>query len=685
MRRRLILNCCLVAAGALLTVFAFRAEAATVTEISGIVTYGSTVTVPTGTVLRFDPSLDTTVEINGNLVVFGTLEMKPNPGVTHILRFMGINEATFVGGGTAVLESDPGLWVMNSGRLDLVGDPKVGWNRTGSDPTWSKSDELLIAPSAVGDYGENGFSAFVLGGPVPQVDPSVPPTEILNLTRSVRIEGTPQGRSHVLIMSSVPQTIRYVALRYMGPRQVAADGALTSVMGRYPIHFHHSFDGSRGSLVEGSVVRDSGNRAFVTHLSHGVVFRGNVAYNVTGVAYWWDQGPDNATHDSIWDGNLAGLIRAGEEDEFTNAGFFLGLGDGNVANSNVAVGILGKKNCSGFNWPSQGSGVWEFEANVAHNNKCHGIFVWQNSSANHIINDFIAYRNGFFGVNHGAYKNNYVYTDLQLLGNGHGGINDHAYAHPPRPGLLQQTWSCVSVLGSPVALTISVSNAGQPGDPAIFDHLVTSGTAELTVVTDAAKANGQTLLERGTLSNTNVSCGRFIDDNGNLHEQMIEAIAAAGITAGCNPPASNYFCPSSSVTRGQMAAFLVRALDLPATTHDFFDDDEASIFEVQINALAAAGITTGTSTTSYSPEQPVTRGQMAAFLVKAFQLPPSTVDRFTDDDSSPFEAQINALAASGITTGTSQTTFSPNAAVLRDQMATFIARALDLDPITPSG
>lgn len=45
----------------------------------------------------------------------------------------------------------------------------------------------------------------------------------------------------------------------------------------------------------------------------------------------------------------------------------------------------------GFNWPSQGSGIWEFQANVAHNNKCQGIFVWQNSAGNHIINDFIAF------------------------------------------------------------------------------------------------------------------------------------------------------------------------------------------------------------------------------------------------------------------------------------------------------
>ena len=53
---------------------------------------------------------------------------------------------------------------------------------------------------------------------------------------------------------------------------------------------------------------------------------------------------------------------------------------------------------------------------------------------------------------------------------------------------------------------------------------------------------------------------RFVDDNGSVFENDIEAIAAAGITTGCNPPVNDRFCPTSNVTRGQMAAFLHRAL-----------------------------------------------------------------------------------------------------------------------------
>jgi hypothetical protein len=68
-----------------------------------------------------------------------------------------------------------------------------------------------------------------------------------------------------------------------------------------------------------------------------------------------------------------------------------------------------------------------------------------------------------------------------------------------------------------------------------------------------------------------------------------------------------------------MAAFLVRALDLPITSSDYFTDDNVSIFEGDINRLAASGITSGCGTTSFCPNDNVTRGQMAAFLKRALR------------------------------------------------------------------
>ena len=93
--------------------------------------------------------------------------------------------------------------------------------------------------------------------------------------------------------------------------------------------------------------------------------------------------------------------------------------------------------------------------------------------------------------------------------------------------------------------------------------------------------------------------GTFVDDDGILHEPNIEAIAAAGITNGCRP---DRFCPSQGVTRGQMAAFLNRALDLPPAAESPFTD-AGGVFQDDINRLAAAGITRGCSETRFCPDE----------------------------------------------------------------------------------
>jgi hypothetical protein len=156
-------------------------------------------------------------------------------------------------------------------------------------------------------------------------------------------------------------------------------------------------------------------------------------------------------------------------------------------------------------------------------------------------------------------------------------------------------------------------------------------------------------------------------------ETEITWLYQQGITGGCT---ATKFCPTASVTRGQMAAFLNRALDLPATSTDFFADDEASMFEGDINRLAAAGITGGCAAGRFCPDAHVTREQMASFLVRALDLPATAVDRFTDDETSIHEGDINRLAAAGITGGCTATTFCPRADVTRGQMAAFLYRAL---------
>ncbi|MDJ0925251.1 MAG: hypothetical protein QNJ77_11870 [Acidimicrobiia bacterium] len=184
--------------------------------------------------------------------------------------------------------------------------------------------------------------------------------------------------------------------------------------------------------------------------------------------------------------------------------------------------------------------------------------------------------------------------------------------------------------------------------------------------------------------------GTFRDDDGNVHEGSIEAIAAADITRGCNPPVNDRYCPSEYVTRGQMAAFLVRTLQLPDTAADYFTDDEGSVFEADINRLAASGVTRGCNppvNDRYCPEAHVTREQMAAFLVRGYQYADDGGgDHFTDDDDSLFEGDIDKLATAGVTLGCNppvNTQFCPGDRVRRDQMASFLARAAGLTPIIP--
>jgi hypothetical protein len=184
--------------------------------------------------------------------------------------------------------------------------------------------------------------------------------------------------------------------------------------------------------------------------------------------------------------------------------------------------------------------------------------------------------------------------------------------------------------------------------------------------------------------------GTFIDDDGDTHEGGIEAIASAGITLGCNPPANDRFCPHDTVTRGQMAAFLTRALGLPDTTADFFTDDQGHPFEAAIDRIATAGIALGCDPPAndrYCPDQDMTRGQMAMMLARAFELPSPTNDYFLDDDGLVSESAINRIAEAGVTRGCNPPAgdnFCPNAPVTRAQMATFLTRALGLEPLVPS-
>jgi hypothetical protein len=104
---------------------------------------------------------------------------------------------------------------------------------------------------------------------------------------------------------------------------------------------------------------------------------------------------------------------------------------------------------------------------------------------------------------------------------------------------------------------------------------------------------------------------------GHTHAAGIAAVAAAGIAHGCGP---DTFCPGARLTRAQMATLLDRALDLPDGTARFTDVPDGHPHGGSIAALAAAGITSGCTVEEFCPGNSVSRAQMASFLVRALEL-----------------------------------------------------------------
>jgi hypothetical protein len=427
------------------------------------------VTVEPGGELIFQPSASRALHSTGNVVVKGRLVMRPaSAEVDHLLVFEGVDEGRMVGGGMDVVKADVGLWVMGAGTLDLAGTGRRAWTRlTGAvaagttrltlkdAPTgWRPGDELLVAPTLAPDQADNwtAYSAAkvksVSGRSVTLDQPTsfahaavdvvtdagagrVQTAEVLNLTRNVRIEGTPGHRSHVFVRSSSPQKVKGVAIRHVGPRKKAEEFT-ELVLGRYGLHLHMCGDGSRGSEVEGVVIRDAGNHTFVPHLSNGIAFRDCISHNTFEDAFWWDGAPDTRTpgspsHDILYERCVASLVQYDPPFRgFTLTGFSLGRGNGNVIRDSVAVGIQGDTNAAGFQWPEGGEGIWKFERNIAHNNANHGIFTWQNTGKLHVITSFTAYHNAGAGISHGAYNNRYTYRDSTLFGNRGGALIVHA-------------------------------------------------------------------------------------------------------------------------------------------------------------------------------------------------------------------------------------------------------------------
>lgn len=169
--------------------------------------------------------------------------------------------------------------------------------------------------------------------------------------------------------------------------------------------------------------------------------------------------------------------------------------------------------------------------------------------------------------------------------------------------------------------------------------------------------------------------GSFFDDEGSVHESAIDELRSAGVVHGCNAN-GDAFCPDAGVTRGEMAKLLVGALQLPPSELDHFLDDDGTPFEASINALAALGVTNGCGESTFCPDRVMSRAEVAAFVTRSLALPSAVDDHFADDAASVFQTDINALAAAGITRGCGAGVFCPNVRASRSEAATFVVRAM---------
>ncbi|MDH4308138.1 MAG: S8 family serine peptidase [Acidimicrobiia bacterium] len=228
-------------------------------------------------------------------------------------------------------------------------------------------------------------------------------------------------------------------------------------------------------------------------------------------------------------------------------------------------------------------------------------------------------------------------------GNGATGTDSHSVTVAnPDPSVSIQSPAAGATVSDTVTLVAAASNVeqvsfkvdgvlvgtdtnGADGWSATWDSVGESEGDHVVTVTGSGPGGPDAMATRTIVVDNLGVGGTFTDDDGDVHEGYIEALAAAGITVGCNPPTSDLYCPSEVVNRGQMAGFLVRALDLAPAGGDRFVDDDDSVFEADIQALAAAGITVGCNppiNDRFCPDDPVLRDQMASFIGRALGLAP---------------------------------------------------------------
>ena len=246
------------------------------------------------------------------------------------------------------------------------------------------------------------------------------------------------------------------------------------------------------------------------------------------------------------------------------------------------------------------------------------------------------------------------------------------------------TYSLVSGAGGDdnAAFTISGSQL-QTAQP--FNYLTKNSYSILVRVTDAG---GEFFEKAFAISITDAPPIFWDVKDSYWAVSFIERLYNNGVTGGCSTSPLMY-CPDTAVTRAQMAAFLLRAehgstYTPPDAVGTVFEDVPSSYWAAAwIEQLAAESITGGCGNRNYCPETPVTRDQMAVFLLRArygntYATPPALCV-FADVPVGYWAASwIEQLYAEGITGGCGKRTYCPGTVVSRAQMAVLLVKTFNL-------
>ena len=177
----------------------------------------------------------------------------------------------------------------------------------------------------------------------------------------------------------------------------------------------------------------------------------------------------------------------------------------------------------------------------------------------------------------------------------------------------------------------------------------------------------------------NPQTGVFVDvPEGSYYEEAVNWAVDKGITTGTD---ATHFSPDGICTRAQAVTFLWRAAGSPAAKSavmPFTDVKAGSYYYDAVLWAVENGITKGTSETMFSPDATCSRAQIVTFLWRSQKSPAAgTANPFTDVKASAYYADAVLWAVKeDVTKGTTNTTFSPDATCTRAQIVTFIWRAL---------